>query len=393
MRIAFVSNLLPPEGRGGAEYYVARLVETLAARHEVTVFTGSLDGEAGAAAVVHVPSLYSLSTAAHLPEKIMWHARDQWSPTVHRALKGMLASFAPAVVHTHEPQGLTGAVFTAVASCRLPHVHTAHDLNLLCAQVTMTRNGVFCGGRCVRCAPQRALRPRLLRRRLDTVICHSEYLHRRHAEAGVCSPEKIVTIPFGVPDTEGRVRSPNSHLRLGFVGSLTRQKGLVTLLDTFRSCPPHWTLAIAGAGPLEGLVRTRAGLDRRIEFVGYVSGPEKDAFFDAIDLLVIPSEMEEATSLVAVEAGARGIPSVVSNRGGLPEFPEALVFEAGSGESLQAALWMHGATPERLEQSSRALLDMRDRFAWNTHVRRVEEVLEAAASRRASAPAEAAPPV
>jgi glycosyltransferase involved in cell wall biosynthesis len=382
MRIALVSNVLPPAGQGGAELYVAQLADALAASHQVAVFCGGTGGEAGAATVVPVPGLGRLDPNATFARKALWHTRDQWLPSVHRALRRHFRTFAPDVVHTHEPQGLSGGVFTAVAAGRLPHVHTAHDLNLMCAQVTMTRNGAFCGGHCARCAPQRALRPRLLRRRLDTVICHSHYVRERHIEARVCKPEDIVTIPFGVRSARARVRTVGEGLRLGFLGSLTTHKGVETLLDAFRECPPSWSLAVAGDGPLAGLVRTRVGLDPRIDFAGYVSGSDKEAFLDKIDLIVIPSEMEEATSLVAIEAGARGIPAIVSNRGGLPEFAEVLVFEAGSIDSLRAALVLYASAPERLEQASRALLALGGKLDWNTHVGRVEAVLAAAAQKR-----------
>jgi glycosyltransferase involved in cell wall biosynthesis len=381
MRIAIVSNVLPPDGLGGAELYVAALADSLAASHEVRVFCGGEEGEAsaGAAKVVHLPGLPRLDPTAAFPRRAVWHARDQWLLSVHRALRSKLRRFAPDVIHPHEPQGLSGAVFTAVAASGAPHVHTAHDLNLLCAQVTMTRRGAFCGGHCVRCFPQRATRPRLLRRRLDALVCHSEYVRTRHLEARVCEPDKIVTIPFGVPPAKSRLRTGNGDLRVGFLGSLTTHKGVPTLLDAFRECPRTWRLAVAGAGPLEPLVRTRSGLDPRIEFAGFVSGDAKDAFLDGVDILVIPSEMEEATSLVAAEAGIRGIPSVVSNRGGLPEFPEVVVFEAGSTESLQAALLLYGDAPERLERASRALLGLRQALDWDTHVGRVASVLATAA--------------
>ena len=65
--------------------------------------------------------------------------QDQWIPSVHLAVMRQLEAFSPDVVHTHEPQGLSAAPFSAIARARLPHVHTVHDLNLLCVRVTMTK--------------------------------------------------------------------------------------------------------------------------------------------------------------------------------------------------------------------------------------------------------------
>jgi glycosyltransferase involved in cell wall biosynthesis len=379
VRIALVSNLLPPEGRGGAELYVAELADALARSHEVTVFSGVSDGHAGAAEVVELPALPRFNPNSSLAGKAVWHTRDQWLRSVHTALGRGLEALEPDVVHSHEPQGLSGAVFTAIASARLPHVHTAHDLNLLCAQVTMTRDGSFCGGRCAGCRVQRLVRGRLLRRRLDTLICHSNYIRARHLEAGVVEPDAAVVIPFGVQRGRARVRALSSSLRLGFMGSLTPQKGLRTLLAAFSTCPPSWQLLVAGAGPLESLLLEHVRDDPRIRHLGFVAGAQRDAFFDEVDVIVVPSEMEEAASLVAIEAAARGIPAIVSNRGGLPELPHLVVFEAGMADSLRGALTLVSTEPERIESASRALLDAPEQFDWSRHVERVEAVLEGAA--------------
>jgi glycosyltransferase involved in cell wall biosynthesis len=379
VKIALVSNFLPPVGRGGAELYVSELAEALTHEHDVTVFSGSLHGEAGGATVRRIPSLPPLSPNSSLAGKAAWHARDQWLRSVHLALARGLEALAPDVVHSHEPQGLSAAVFTAIARAGIPHVHTAHDLNLLCAQVTMTRGGAFCGGRCAGCAVQRFIRGRLIRRRLDALICHSNFIRERHLAAEIVAAESIVTIPFGVRAGQARLRTFSPYLRIGFLGSLTPQKGLLTLLAAFSTCPPTWELAVAGSGPLEPLIRERVQNDRRTHYAGFVSGSDKEMFFEKVDVVVIPSEMEEAASLVAIEAAARGIPAIVSNRGGLPELPHVIVFEAGRVDSLRGALSLFAAEPGRLEAASKSLLDVSEQFKWSHHVDRVEAVLKAAA--------------
>jgi glycosyltransferase involved in cell wall biosynthesis len=358
---------------------VSELADALAHEHDVTVFSGSLEGDAGAATVLGIPSLPPLRPDSSLVGKAAWHARDQWSRSVHLALARGLEEKTPDVVHSHEPQGLSAAVFTAIARAGVPHVHTAHDLNLLCAQVTMTRGGSFCGGRCAGCAVQRFIRGRLIQRRLDTLICHSNFIRERHLAAGIVEPESAVMIPFGVHASHTRLRTFSRGLHVGFLGSLTPQKGLLTLLAAFSTCPPTWELTVAGSGQLESLIRERALSDRRIHYTGFVSGSDKDLLFEQVDVVVIPSEMEEAASLVAIEAAARGIPAIVSNRGGLPELPHAVVFEAGKVDSLQAALDLFAAEPGRLEAASRSLLDVAEQFKWSHHVDRVEAVLGAAA--------------
>ena len=70
---------------------------------------------------------------------------------------------------------------------------------------------------------------------------------------------------------------------------------------------------------------------------------------------------------------------MVSDRGGLPELPEVTVFAAGEAEALGAALDRAAGDPAAVAERSKRLLRDPDRYAWSTHARRVESVLEAAA--------------
>lgn len=381
MRVALVSNGLRGDpSAGGAEHYVSDLADALAAENDVLVLANGRSGGSGSRGI-ELPGLGSLSRDASSLTKTVWHLRDQWIPAVHRQLGEALASFRPDVVHTHLPQGLSAAVFSAIGASRRAHVHTAHDLNLLCARVTMTRGGRFCGGRCLECAPQRQLRSRLVRSRLDMLIAPSEHYRRLHVRFGVVSASRTITIRHGA-EGHGTLRTTEpGRLRIGFIGQLAPHKGVATLLSAFRSAPPGWRLAVAGHGALARDLRRAAGRDARISVLGWVDGSEKDSFYDSIDLVVVPSEWEEAATLVAAEAAVRGIPALVSDRGGLPETPEAHVFRARDPAALLAGLhWF--AADGRLQAASARLLAAREQFQWRTHVSRVVAILRAAAEGR-----------
>jgi glycosyltransferase involved in cell wall biosynthesis len=387
MRIAVVSNTLPPEGPGGAEANAAALAGALAADHEVLLLTGARSGSVAGTDLVRLPGLPPLAHDAAAARKVAWHVSDQWLPGVHRAARRQLRRFRPDVVHTHSVQGLSGAVFTAIAAEGIPHVHTAHDLNLVCMRVSMTRDGEFCGGRCASCALQRSVRPRLIRKRLDHLVAPSEHILRRHLDSGLFDPARATTIRQGAEPAEGRARGEHSRTpTLGYIGSLSPVKGIETLLAAFREAPATWRLTLAGSGALEGLVREAAAADARISFLGRVDGEAKDAFYDSVEVLVIPSEWEENAPLVAVEAAIRGLPAVVSDRGGLPEVPQAVVFAARDRAALLAAVrtFVEPWPSERLAVASRALLEQREQFLWPHHVRRVEQLLQAVASRPSS---------
>jgi glycogen synthase len=381
VRIAVVSNLLPPEGKGGAEAYAALVASTLAEHHEVLVLSGSSEGDV-TAPVAAIPALPELADDAPTTKKLIWHARDQWRPAVHAALYKQLTEFEPDVVHTHAVQGLSAAVFTAIARSGVPHVHTAHDLSLLCARASMTRDRRFCGGHCASCRVQRTIRSGAFKRHITTLLAVSDYIRRAHCDYGVVEPDQATVLRLGSGAGELRTRRTleNKSLHIGFLGKLSPYKGVLTLIDMFRDAPPSWRLTIAGTGPLRSRIEAADRELVNLTFLRHVSGAAKEAFFDEIDVLAIPSEWEEPAALVGTEAAARGIPLLVSDRGGLPELPEARVFTACSVESLRASADWFMEAPNRVAEISLRLIARHDEFSWTTHMARLESHLAAAAA-------------
>jgi glycosyltransferase involved in cell wall biosynthesis len=376
MRLAIIASLLPVDTRGGAERYVANSALSLAKRHDVVLLTGSDHGIVDGVPIIRLPHLPRLAGEAPSAGKIIWHALDQWLPSVHRAVVRELKRAGAELVLTHELQGLSAGAYTAIAASGLPHIHTAHDFNLLCARTSMTRDGEYCGGRCVDCRVQRTIRTAAIKLNLTRLIGVSRYVRDRHVRAGVVSSERAHTIRLGARPGTARRRSVNgAGPVLGFIGSLGRHKGILTLLDAFAHAPESWRLMVAGSGACRREVEAAAARDGRIEYAGHVEGAEKDAFFDKLDLIVIPSEWEEPATFVAVEAAVRGLPGVVSNRGGLPETPEARAFRGGDPYELLRAVEWFIERPIRLSGASERLLERTDEFTWEHHMDRVEGLL------------------
>jgi glycosyltransferase involved in cell wall biosynthesis len=379
MRIVLVTSALSADTRGGAEKYVEDAARSLAAGHDVTVLTGS-KAHAEGIELIRLPGLpYHDAGAGSAASRVLWHARDQWRLQVHRAAVRGLGEIRPDVVWTHEPQGLSAAIFTAVAKHGAPHVHTAHDLNLLCARTSMTRHGSYCGGRCLDCAVQRQLRGRAIKRRLDRFIGVSDYITDRHVHAGIVDRERAATIRVGAEPGTVRIREASATPTLGFIGALAEHKGVRTLLHTMGSAPPGWRLLVAGTGPLTEAVEASARADARVEYLGYVDTAAKDEFFNRVDLLVVPSEWEEPGPFVVMEAAVRGIPAVVSDRGGLPETPQARTFRSGDPGSLLAAIGSFVEAEGELATASRLLVEHGADYTWSNHLARIEGLLENAA--------------
>jgi glycosyltransferase involved in cell wall biosynthesis len=107
-----------------------------------------------------------------------------------------------------------------------------------------------------------------------------------------------------------------------FVGRLVYYKGLSYLVEAM-SMVRDATLVIIGSGPLRGRLLAdiaRFGLEERIRVFPHVPEDELHAFYEACDMLVLPStERSESFGLVQVEAMACGKPAVSTRIGtGVP---------------------------------------------------------------------------
>lgn len=108
----------------------------------------------------------------------------------------------------------------------------------------------------------------------------------------------------------------DGKLRVGLLGNLTLEKGI----DVFLRILMEDTIRAAGVvGVIAGPVVDRQAsvlvndavrsLGRRLEVLGPLGEPGKDAFFESIDLLVFPSRYRnESQPLVVFEAIRRGVP-------------------------------------------------------------------------------------
>jgi glycosyltransferase involved in cell wall biosynthesis len=142
-----------------------------------------------------------------------------------------------------------------------------------------------------------------------------------------------------------------------YVGRLTREKGVHTLVDAWQGVATPLKVVGDGAlrAELESLVRARGVA---IEFMGFQPKPVVYELLRAAALLVVPSECyESALPLAAIEALAAGTPLLVPRMGPLDaelaEPDNALKYAPGDAAALRGrALEMLGA-PELLRAMRR----------------------------------------
>jgi glycosyltransferase involved in cell wall biosynthesis len=216
----------------------------------------------------------------------------------------------------------------------LPAVLTPHDAELVCPISTMVLpDGSKCdGGIKLRCQgtgcevghglAYRMYLDRMTRRRLmprvKTIVAPSHALKRALQSNGFGS-NIVVNHPFIDPIPRRSLRMAlGPGLTVGFLGRLESYKGLEVLL---RACRMYLArhgenslrLDVAGQGPLP------MPSESWITLRGQLRGQELEDWWDGIEVLAVPSQGWENFGLVAAEGVLRGILTLVSDVGGLPE--------------------------------------------------------------------------
>jgi glycosyltransferase involved in cell wall biosynthesis len=266
----------------------------------------------------------------------------------------------PDILHCHNIyHQLTPSIITAASRAGVSVVLTLHDYKPVCPVYTQLSNGEVCT-KCAdgrfesllkqRCADGSLARSALLwaearyhalagsYHRVDKFICPSRFM--RDAIVRRFGADKVVHIPNGIDASRIEVSKRDEGYVL-YLGRLSPEKGVETLLRAHAENGASWRLMIAGTGPL------LADLQRKFpsaEFRGHLAGVELDAAIRGAALIVVPSEWHENSPVSILEAMAYGKPIVASNIGGIPELVRegktGLLFDPGNVSQLSNSITM-----------------------------------------------------
>ena len=329
MRVLVAHNRY--QQQGGEDVVAEDEISLLRAKgHEVDVLEEDNDniGGWGSAAATALSCVYSSSSA--------------------RAMRQKLDQFKPDLVHIHNFfPALSPSVHYACLKAGVPVVQTLHNYRLLCPASTFQRDGRICEdclGKLVpwpgvqhACYRQSRLASaavanmlavhRMLgtwRRAVTRFIALTEFGRRKFISGGL-PQDKLMVKPNFVRLDPG-VGTGGGGYAL-FVGRLSAEKGVETLLAAWNQSSPTRALKIVGDGPLAPIVKDAALRNSAIEWLGLCSKETVLGMMAHAEALIVPSVWYEGFPLVVSEAYATGLPVIVSRIGGLPE----LVAEGRTG--------------------------------------------------------------
>lgn len=264
-----------------------------------------------------------LSEVPHSRARLLFNRDKHFALLRPLFLRRLLLSFRPDVVeYDNEPFNLGSGQIVAAVRRYAPHarvyLHAAQNiLKRYPPPFNRVERYVFrhCGGVFARNAEARAV------------------LESRGLES-----ERIRILGHGVSLEEfapARARQDADDVAPGtvlYVGALTHQKGIDTLLRAFAASAHCTRLTLAGDGPLRAQLREQAdvlGVGSRVHFLGRVDQDRLSELYASHACFVLPSrttpKLVEQFGRVLLEAMAAGCPIVASDSGNIPR----VVGEAG----------------------------------------------------------------
>ena len=165
-------------------------------------------------------------------------------------------------------------------------------------------------------------------------------------------------------------RDGEKSLTVGFLGNLTREKGVIEALATMRAISElNNDLNFLVAGPLID-AEVSENLDTfvscdpvRRKHLGLVIGTEKQAFYQDVDILLFPTKYKnEAQPLTIYEGLANGCVVLATPFGGIPEQLAGLNTCFEPGDYLNKTVELVSEWIDQPEKLSAAQIAARDQF-------------------------------
>lgn len=297
-----------------------------------------------------------------------------WSSDSVRLLRAHIERFQPDVIHVHNTLPLISpAVFWAAASAGVPVVQTLHNFRLLCPQATFLREGKVCEDCLGRRVPWPAVQHRCYRdsalqtgavaamvmlheglgtwqSKVTRYIALNEFCRQKFIEGGL--PAARIDVK---PNFVDHLHLPSWSDRCGgvYVGRLSVEKGVTTLIEAMRSLPAR-SVEVIGSGPLEAEVKSAAGET----CLGAKPLDEVLARLSRAAFLVLPSACYEGFPRTLVEAYACGVPVIASRHGSLKELVKegrtGLLFEPGNAGALADCIRWAQSNPQAMLEMGKA---------------------------------------
>ncbi len=341
--------------KGGSEAYLFSLINGLRSSGHVVAEFAMHDQKNKQSDWEGYFTSYVDYQTENLGKKIQFAGKIIYSFEARKKIGRLLDAFKPDIVHLHIFQHqLSASILPEIKKRNIPIVYTAHDLKSVCPNYKMLSNGLVCeeckGGHYYNCFKKRCVKNSSLKSMvnviemyfyrykkyyelIDIVITPSNFYRKKLVEFGF--PEKkVIHVPNFV-DENLFIPTYNHHGYFIYLGRLSEEKGVLTLLDAMKLVPSG-QLVIIGTGPLEEEIKSKISSSNisNVKLVGFQTGESLKQYIEHSMFSILPSEWYENGPISLIENFACGKPVIGADIGGIPEHisdgVDGLIFRSGN---------------------------------------------------------------
>lgn len=284
-----------------------------------------------------------------------------WNRATRVELAKLLRHEQPDILHCNNlfPQ-ISMSVYAAARRYGIPIVQALHNYRTFCANSLLYRERSVCT-KCLkssaawhglrygcyrdsRAATSVVVTMQLLNRLLgiqkrsvDVFSTPSQFARQVHIDGGFTPESIMVRNNFILPDLG---LSNEDHGYALFIGRLSGEKGVDTLLRAWTDNNFSMPLRIVGSGPDEVSLKTSVAGHANISFLGHLDKANVLQQLAQASFLVMPSRTYETFGRTIVEAYSRGKPVIAGRLGAMAELVQdgvtGFLFDPASPSDLAA---------------------------------------------------------
>jgi glycosyltransferase involved in cell wall biosynthesis len=328
--------------------------------------------------------------------------RTIWSVEAYQVMTQKLTKQSHDIVHVQNFFPIISpSIYYAAKAKNIPVVQTLRNYRLLCPNALFFRNGQVCEDclgksipwpgvvhSCYRgsCLATGVVATMLtVHHALDTwtemvdvYIALTQFSRQKFIEGGIPENKIVVKPNFVYPDP-GEEKEKEEFVL--FVGRLSVEKGIDTLISAWQHLGKQIQLKIVGEGPLQNQVIEASQRLSWIEWLGPKPLSDVYTLMGKAKVLIFPSKWYETFGRVVIEAFARGTPVIASRLGVSEEIVEhgrtGLHFQPGSCEDLINQLNWALSNPARLaEMGQEARAEFEAKYTAEDNYKRLMEIYQ-----------------
>jgi len=326
MKVVILSNLLPPNSRGGAEEVA--MTEALSFKeegHEVSILTLSPVNKFSVQEILGVrvyflphKNIFSYFDIAKktTSSRFLWHIIDTFNFILANDIKSILKEEKPNLVISHNLKGLSFLTPKYINKAGFVNFQTIHDVSLYTPSglIEYGKEDIFL---------HKGLLTRVYRfftRKLfsypEKIFFPSAWLLNFYRKNNFfINQEKIYRLnPIILPENNETYERANFL----YVGQLEEHKGVRLLIDVFKDLSDK-RLDIVGDGSLMKFIKNEISGYSNIQLFGKVDRLSLLKFYKKYKAVIVPSIVYENSPNVVAEAIKYGTMVIVSKIGGAYE--------------------------------------------------------------------------